>query len=201
MITTTLTHLSTTARRARSATVGAVLASALTIAALTVGGCSSATDAEDSSSTEPAVTAGFSEPVVGTAEKISATFADHDSVRTRGIDIAAKEGTPIYAMAEGTVSMAGETSGYGAWVVLDHVVDGEEFSTVYAHMYPEDIRVATGDKVTAGQQIASVGNSGESAGPHVHVELVDGNRLEATSRQLDPMAWVETATGATEAAS
>lgn len=199
MTTTKNTTIETGAARRRcSSTAGVILASALTVTAVAAAGCSASADAEGPVAPSPAVAAGFSEPVAGTVEKISTTFSDHDPSRNRGMDIAAEEGTPIYAMADGTVSKAGDAVGYGAWVVIDHDGASGRHSTVYAHMYPEDILVDDGDEVTAGEQIASVGNSGQSAGPHVHVELVDGHRLEATSTQIDPMTWINKATDTAE---
>ena len=83
-----------------------------------------------------------------------------------GIDIAAPVGTPIVAPAEGVVIFSGRKSGYGLTVVIDH---GGEISTLFGHN--SKVFVHEGDKVTKGQEISRVGNSGTSTGPHLHYEV------------------------------
>lgn len=91
----------------------------------------------------------------------------------RGIDIAAPVGTPVYATADGTVVFAGERGGYGLTVVIDH---GYGMQTLYAHN--SRLFVKAGDAVRRGQQIAAMGSSGLSTGPHVHYEvLVNGEAV------------------------
>ncbi|MGX1762811.1 M23 family metallopeptidase, partial [Streptomyces lydicus] len=107
----------------------------------------------------------------------------------RGVDMAAPEGTAIYAAAAGVVADAGPASGFGQWIVLDHNINGSVVSTVYGHMYPSGVLVHTGDSVSAGQQIAMVGSNGESTGAHLHLEVVPGGRLSGGS-QVDPMPWL-----------
>ena len=82
-----------------------------------------------------------------------------------GLDLAADEGTPITAFADGTVRETGE-SGYGLYVIVDHA-DG--FATLYAHC--SSISAKVGDTVTCGEQIAKVGQTGNATGPHLHLEL------------------------------
>lgn len=84
----------------------------------------------------------------------------------KGIDIANKTGTPIYAVADGIVTYAGWEYGYGRTIVIDH---GNNIKTVYAHLYKFKVKV--GDKVKKGQVIALMGNSGRSTGPHLHFEI------------------------------
>ena len=97
----------------------------------------------------------------------------------RGIDIANTEGTPIYAAMDGTVTAAGPAQGFGNWVVIKH--DGGEVS-VYGHMAVYNVSV--GQRVTAGQQIAQIGNEGFSTGPHLHFEIhPDG------VTPVDPVPW------------
>jgi murein DD-endopeptidase MepM/ murein hydrolase activator NlpD len=87
-----------------------------------------------------------------------------------GIDMAGPIGTPVYAAAAGTVIYAGDrVKGYGNMVVLQHE-DG--FLTVYAHN--SALRVRTGDRVTQGQEIALLGDSGRSTAPHLHFEVRKG---------------------------
>ncbi|WP_324193783.1 peptidoglycan DD-metalloendopeptidase family protein [Nocardia otitidiscaviarum] len=107
-----------------------------------------------------------------------------------GVDLAAPSGTPIFAAADGRVVAAGPASGFGGWVVIDHLdAKGNRYSTVYGHMYLPQIYVKVGDVVRAGQHIADVGNAGESTGPHLHFELVPGGRMTG-GRAVDPMPWL-----------
>jgi murein DD-endopeptidase MepM/ murein hydrolase activator NlpD len=87
-----------------------------------------------------------------------------------GIDIAAMYGAEVKATANGLVIFAGYKPGYGNLVTIDH---GFGFVTRYAHN--SKILVKVGDKVSKGDVIAKVGNSGKSTGPHCHYEvLVNG---------------------------
>ena len=84
-----------------------------------------------------------------------------------GLDFAAPQGTPIYATANGTVSVAGNTAnGYGNHVVINH---GYGYETLYGHMVR--VKVHSGQKVTRGEIIGWVGSTGKSTGPHCHYEV------------------------------
>lgn len=107
----------------------------------------------------------------------------------KGIDLAGPIGTPIYAAADGTVNAAGDASGFGQWVVLDHVIDGKTISTVYGHI--DTFTVSAGQPVRAGQLIATIGNRGQSTGPHLHFEIWDGGH--AGGQAIDPLAQYEAA--------
>ncbi|MEU2043074.1 M23 family metallopeptidase [Nocardia niwae] len=96
-----------------------------------------------------------------------------------GIDIAGPIGTPIYAVADGTVIDAGPAQGFGLWVRIRHD-DGS--ITVYGHMY--DFFVSVGERVPAGMQIARMGNRGDSTGPHLHFEVIVGGQ------HVDPQQWL-----------
>lgn len=84
-----------------------------------------------------------------------------------GIDYAAKKGTPIYSVADGVVTSSGKRAGYGNLVEVNH----GEYITRYAHNHKNLVKV--GQKVTQGQQIAQMGSTGRSTGPHVHFEIVN----------------------------
>lgn len=103
----------------------------------------------------------------------------------KGIDYGGPLGSPIYATAPGSVVGAGEKSGFGYWVVIDHEVEGKTVSSVYGHMPGDSITVAIGDKVTAGQQIAEIGSEGRSTGAHLHFEIWPGGRLSGGT-DIDP---------------
>lgn len=88
-----------------------------------------------------------------------------------GLDIAAPIGTAIYAADSGVVTKALYTSrGYGIYAIIDH---GNGYQTLYGHC--SALLVNVGQRVTKGQLIARVGNSGNSTGPHVHFEVKSGN--------------------------
>ncbi len=97
-----------------------------------------------------------------------------------GADIAGSgiEGTPIYAMGDGTVVVAayGWNYSYGNYVIIDHgtsALDGIAYKSLYAHQ--QSLAVTVGQKVTKGQIIGYVGNTGNSTGPHLHLELYKNN--------------------------
>ena len=82
-----------------------------------------------------------------------------------GIDIAAPAGSAIQSVRPGTVTFAGEKSGYGLVVYVDH---GDGLETRYAHC--SKLHVKTGEKITQGHRIADVGSTGRSTGNHLHFE-------------------------------
>lgn len=94
-----------------------------------------------------------------------------------GLDFAAPQGTPIYATAEGTVTLAGNVgNGYGNHVVIRH---GYGYETLYGHMFKVKARV--GQKIKRGEIIGYVGSTGKSTGPHCHYEV------HKNDRPLDPV--------------
>lgn len=88
-----------------------------------------------------------------------------------GIDIAARQGTPVHAPAAGRVVSAGVYGDYGIAVVLDH---GDGLRTLYGHL--SKLSVASGQKVARGAQLGLTGNTGRSSGPHLHYEILVRNR-------------------------
>jgi murein DD-endopeptidase MepM/ murein hydrolase activator NlpD len=97
-----------------------------------------------------------------------------------GIDIANSIGTPILAASDGVVVDAGPSGGYGNWVKLRHS-DGTV--TLYGHLSSWQVQI--GQRVWAGDQIAKMGNTGNSTGPHLHFEVL----LNGTNR-VDPVGWL-----------
>jgi murein DD-endopeptidase MepM/ murein hydrolase activator NlpD len=97
-----------------------------------------------------------------------------------GIDIANAIGTPVLAASDGVVISAGPYAGYGNMIKLRHS-DGTV--TLYGHL--SSVLVDVGERVWAGDQIAKMGNTGNSTGPHLHFEVL----LNGTDR-VDPVGWL-----------
>lgn len=90
-----------------------------------------------------------------------------------GFDLAGPLGKPIKAAENGKVIESRPAGGYGYIIVIDH---GGGISTLYAHMYAQDVKVRAGQRVSKGQVIAGIGNNGFSTGPHAHIEVLkNGN--------------------------
>lgn len=104
-----------------------------------------------------------------------------------GTDFAAPDGTPILAAADGTVTVAEYSGGYGGLIVVEHTIAGRSVATAYGHMWETGIDVNAGDQVSAGQHIGDVGSSGNSTGPHLHFEVRSGG---TNGQHTDPAAWL-----------
>ena len=125
--------------------------------------------------TAPGVASGsFIRPVDCDNLVITSTFGEYreglDTVNTghTGIDIHGEAGTPIYAADGGTVTFAGWYGSYGFVVYIDH---GNGYTTKYAHMRSFADGIETGVQVAQGQQIGEIGSTGNSTGPHLHLEV------------------------------
>lgn len=118
--------------------------------------------------------------VMPTKGIFTSNFGYRWGVLHAGIDLANAIGTPIYAVSDGVVIDAGPTAGYGAWVKLLHA-DGTV--TLYGHV--NTTLVSVGERVMAGDQIATMGNRGNSTGPHLHFEV-----LMNGSERIDPVPWL-----------
>lgn len=104
-----------------------------------------------------------------TARMISQYFG-HNGHKGLDITTSGALGKPIVAAAAGVVEIAGSTgNSYGQQVLINH---GNGVKTRYAHCVTGSIRVRAGQRVTAGQQIASIGSTGNSTGPHLHFEVI-----------------------------
>ncbi|BBH70102.1 peptidase [Actinoplanes sp. OR16] len=145
------------------------------------------------------------------------------SVRTRAARAYECFGSPVFAMASGTVVRAADRRrdhrsrdtwpaliwmmtveafarelGGAAWILGNHVIVQHDDGThaAYAHLRRGSARVTAGDRVTAGQQLAEVGNTGNTSEPHLHVQLMDGPVVTAAAgipmRWADPVTVVET---------
>ena len=94
-----------------------------------------------------------------------------------GLDFASPQGTPIYATADGVVSLAGNmANGFGNHVIINH---GYGYETLYGHMVR--IKARRGQRIRRGEVIGWVGSTGKSTGPHLHYEV------HKNGRELDPI--------------
>lgn len=91
----------------------------------------------------------------------------------RGVDVYVPDGTPVHAMAGGTVEFAGTLSGFGQVVILRH--DSHTIS-IYAHLSRIDVR--RGQRIDGRPVIALSGHSGNATGPHLHFEIQRWGRTE-----------------------
>lgn len=90
-----------------------------------------------------------------------------------GVDLAGKSGSSVIAVADGMVSWVGKRGGYGGLVEVDH---GNGYVTRYAHN--KTIKVKVGDRISKGEELALMGSTGRSTGPHVHFEVLrDGKHV------------------------
>jgi murein DD-endopeptidase MepM/ murein hydrolase activator NlpD len=117
--------------------------------------------------------------VAPTSGTITSTYGPRWGSIHYGLDIANEIGTPIVSVMDGRVISSGPASGFGLWVRVRHD-DGT--ITVYGHI--DEALVSVGERVAAGEQIATVGNRGESTGPHLHFEV------HMNGRKVDPLVWL-----------
>jgi murein DD-endopeptidase MepM/ murein hydrolase activator NlpD len=96
-----------------------------------------------------------------------------------GVDLAAREGTPVYAAEAGTASIGFDAQGAGLYVAVS---SGSHVRVLYCHL--SKATVIPGELVATGQVVGAVGATGLATGPHLHFEVqVDG-------RAIDPVAWL-----------
>jgi hypothetical protein len=115
----------------------------------------------------------------------SSPFGPRGSEFHRGMDLAGKIGTSIFASMDGKVVQAGPASGFGNWIVIDSQTGTGVVSTVYGHMFDDGVLVKPGATVKEGDHIANIGNNGQSSGPHLHFEYWKGGRLSG-GQAVDP---------------
>ena len=116
-------------------------------------------------------------PVIGSGTITRQFSEDHQSV-----DIAAEEGTAIVSVYDGTVEEVGSNEEEGYYIIIKN----EKGCTVkYSHLKDEP-NVSKGDKVNTNEEVGKVGSTGNSTGPHVHIELTDEN-----GTLIDPMIIIE----------
>jgi murein DD-endopeptidase MepM/ murein hydrolase activator NlpD len=97
----------------------------------------------------------------------------------KGVDFAAPEGTHVNSVAAGLVTFAGERAGYGLMVEVNH---GNGMTTRYCHN--EKLLVSAGEMIRKGQDLALIGSTGHSTGPHLHFEVLKNGM------QVDPLRFI-----------
>lgn len=103
----------------------------------------------------------------------------------KGIDLRAAEGTPVVAVAPGTVAWAGWLKGYGNLVIVDH---GSAYHSLYAHLASTEVEV--GAQVEAGVLLGTVGDTGSLKGAYLYFEI------RRQGQAIDPLPWLENPEGA-----
>jgi len=108
-----------------------------------------------------------------------------------GVDIGAPTGTPVYSISDGKVVFAeyGYNGGYGNKIVVQHYINGQNYTSLYGHL--SGINVSVGDIVTKDSVIGWVGNTGNSYGSHLHLNLCIGlNSCISRWQTTDPGAYI-----------
>ena len=104
----------------------------------------------------------------------------------QGVDFDGGNGSPIGAIAAGVVSnVTLGHSGLGNNITIDHVINGQNVQSVYAHMMDGTVKVTVGETVKTAQVIGQVGATGEATGPHLHLEV------HLNGVPIDPFAWLK----------
>lgn len=116
---------------------------------------------------------------------VSDTFGTRNG-KHYGIDIAAPRGTTVVSVSDGVVSKSYYSRTYGNVVFIEHTTG---FETVYAHLHERFVK--NGDKVSKGDKIGTVGNTGRSSGNHLHFEVHDGNWHMSKTNAIDPFLVLE----------
>ncbi|MBF4629281.1 M23 family metallopeptidase [Curtobacterium flaccumfaciens] len=112
------------------------------------------------------------------------------STSHQGLDLTPGSGTPIGVVAAGRVRVAGWHSEFGQYAIIDHQINGQQVSTLYAHMIPGSSPLRTGQQVAAGDRVGLVGSSGRSTGAHLHLEVHQGG-----TTPINPETWLRTYAG------
>ena len=118
-------------------------------------------------------------------------FGMRDGRMHEGVDFVPGDGSPVQAIADGTVRIATESGdAFGVTVLIDHEIDGQLISSRYAHMQYGSLQVTPGQKVKVGTFLGRTGNTGRSFGAHTHFEL-----LQNGTTPIDPLPWLRQHTG------
>ena len=117
--------------------------------------------------------------------RITSTFGPRQNPVTgiygnhQGLDLAAPQGTPVYASREGRISEQGEDSVYGNYIIISH---GDTWVSLYGHL--SEIMTVLHQQVNSGSLIGKVGSTGQSTGPHLHFEIRQNGRAQDPGKLL-----------------
>ncbi|MFB5579891.1 peptidase M23 [Bacillus albus] len=146
----------------------------------------SETDAEKQrQSQEVNKTNDFIQPAAG---RYTSRFEKRGGKMHHGLDIAASGTVPVVAAAEGVITRSYYSTSYGNVVFISHNINGQTYTTVYAHLKSRP--VSAGQKVKQGQQIGIMGNTGQSEGQHLHFEIHKGEWNAQKSNAMDPKIYI-----------
>ncbi|MBE7103409.1 SH3 domain-containing protein [Bacillus cereus] len=130
-------------------------------------------------------TSGFIQPAVG---RYTSGFGKRGGQMHHGLDIAASGTVPVVVAAEGVVTRSYYSTSYGNVVFISHNINGQTFTTVYAHLNSRS--VSAGQKVKQGQQLGIMGSTGQSEGQHLHFEIHKGEWNAQKSNAMDPKTYI-----------
>lgn len=116
-------------------------------------------------------------PTYGT---VTSSYGSRWNTTHYGLDIANTIGTPVVSTSDGEIIESGPADGFGLWI---RVLQDDGTIGVYGHI--NETLVSVGQRVVAGEQIATVGNRGYSTGPHLHYEVWQQDGVK-----LDPAQWL-----------
>ncbi|OUB85373.1 peptidase M23 [Bacillus thuringiensis serovar medellin] len=129
---------------------------------------------------------GFIKPAAGS---YSSGFGKRDGHMHYGLDIAASGNVPVVAAADGIATRSYYSASYGNVVFISHNINGQTYTTVYAHLNSRSVSV--GQSVKQGQQIGIMGNTGQSEGQHLHFEIHKGEWNDQKSNAVDPKLYIK----------
>ncbi|WP_246942709.1 murein hydrolase activator EnvC family protein [Bacillus pinisoli] len=140
----------------------------------------------DQSSSAPAASGDFIRPSEG---PVTSNYGSRWGRLHAGIDIGKRgSSVPVVSVASGTVISSYYSSSYGNVVFIAHSVNGQMWTTVYAHL--ENREVSAGQTVQQGQRVGYMGNTGRSTGPHLHFELHKGGWNGSKSNSVNPRNYI-----------
>lgn len=146
---------------------------------------SSSISQSSGSSSSSSNTGGFIRPASGV---FTSGYGPRWGKTHAGVDIANRADVPIWAAASGVVIKSYYSSSYGNTVLISHSINGQTYTTLYAHL--ETRMVSTGQTVSQGQQIGIMGNTGRSTGQHLHFELHKGSWNGSKSNAVNPAPYI-----------
>ncbi|PGL71493.1 M23 family metallopeptidase [Bacillus sp. AFS055030] len=146
-------------------------------------------DSTSSSENTPTVSSGnFTRPANGYVSSGFGQRSFEGGEFHEGVDIASAGSVPVVAAGDGVVIRAYVSSSYGNCVFITHNINGQVWTTVYAHL--ASFNVSTGQTVSKGMKIGYMGNTGHSTGQHLHFELHKGEWNYAKSNAVNPMSYI-----------